>query len=104
MKSLRPKCCYGAAPSQHAAYCRPGRPRCRWRRREAGICSCGAYHYPHRTGSGRCGNLEAQDHHAHGPASEARALAYEALPHDAPSHARNVFADLLERDCVAGGA
>lgn len=98
MKPRRPKRCYGARADQHGSYCRPGRPRCRWRRREAGICRCGAYHHPHRTGSGRCGDLEACDAWANGPASTA-----VYVPDDAPSAVRSVFADLLEPDFAAGG-
>lgn len=39
---------------------------------------CDAYHYPHRMGSGRCGNREAQETFAHGPLppdADARAAA-----------------------------
>ncbi len=39
---------------EHVRGCRPGRPKCRYRRREKGICSCTAYHFPHREGSGAC--------------------------------------------------
>jgi hypothetical protein len=39
---------------EHVGGCRPGRPKCRYRRREKGICSCTAYHFPHREGSGAC--------------------------------------------------
>lgn len=100
----RPERCHGTKRgARHAAYCRPGRPRCRWRRREAGICRCGAYHYPHRDGSGRCGEPEALDAWAHGPASEERARLYESFVPDAPTSAVHVFADLLEVDFIAGG-
>jgi hypothetical protein len=49
--------CYGNEYRgiKHTAKCRPGRPYCRWRRAERwGICSCLAYHFPHRHGSGLC--------------------------------------------------
>jgi hypothetical protein len=37
----------------HVKGCRTGRPLCRYRRPAA--CTCGAYHFPHRAGSGLCG-------------------------------------------------
>lgn len=49
-----PAQCWGPKREQHAIKCRPARPACRWRRRERGLCECVAYHYPHRSGSGRC--------------------------------------------------
>lgn len=49
-----PAQCWGARREQHSIKCRPARPACRWRRRANGLCTCVAYHYPHRTGSGRC--------------------------------------------------
>lgn len=49
-----PPRCWGSRREQHAIKCRPARPRCRWRRRENGLCHCVAYHYPHREGSGLC--------------------------------------------------
>lgn len=48
-----PKICYGPNPGQHAKGCRPGRPLCRWRRREAAkyrVCDCGKVWFPHRLG------------------------------------------------------
>ncbi len=58
----RPKSCYGpdAARARHAVGCRPARPLCRFMRQaqkaKYGVCGCGAYHFPHRRGSGQCGN------------------------------------------------
>ena len=49
-----PPKCFGAEKRKHAIKCRPARPACRWRRRERGLCTCVAYHFPHRSGSGRC--------------------------------------------------
>jgi hypothetical protein len=46
------KVCTG--PTSHGSYCRPGRPACRWQRRIKGICTCTAYHFPHRDKSGAC--------------------------------------------------
>lgn len=47
--------CWGPHPGQHIKKCRPTRPLCRWRRMVRwGLCSCGAYHYSHRWGSGFC--------------------------------------------------
>lgn len=43
--------CWGPEAHKHKAGCRPGRPLCRWRRRAKGLCSCPAFHYPHRDGS-----------------------------------------------------
>lgn len=36
--------------------CRPGRPLCRRpdRVKRSHTCYCNSYHYPHRSGSGRC--------------------------------------------------
>lgn len=44
----------------HTRNCRPARPLCRWMREAGqpekyGPCECGAYPWPHRRGSGRCG-------------------------------------------------
>jgi hypothetical protein len=47
----RPRC-WG--PTHHVRDCRLGRPLCRWRRREKGLCYCDALHYPHRMGSDGC--------------------------------------------------
>lgn len=59
---------------RHRGGCCPGRPTCRYQRREAGICHCEAYHYPHRVGSGRClygpEGPERMDRYVHGPAPE----------------------------------
>lgn len=55
----RPEVCYGPAPHQHAKGCHPARPLCRWMRRvqpQRQMCDCGAYHFPHRRGSGACGD------------------------------------------------
>jgi hypothetical protein len=59
MSVERPAKCWGPRAEQHCAGCRIGRPRCRWRRKAVGLCHCEAYHYPHRKGSGPCGNDEA---------------------------------------------
>lgn len=50
----RPKKCWGPEDAKHRKGCRLGRPLCRWRRREKGLCRCEAYHYPHRP-SANCG-------------------------------------------------
>lgn len=69
-----PEQCWGPAPSQHQKYCHPKRPKCRWRRAKHlpkyKICECGIYHFPHRAGSGLCGNPERfeaalRDPHSH---------------------------------------
>lgn len=57
----RPAHCHGpdAERAKHAAGCRPARPLCRFMRRvrdDRRVCGCGAYHFPHRHGSGQCGN------------------------------------------------
>lgn len=60
------------AATIHARGCHPKRPRCRWRRQanqKWKLCNCGAYHFTHRRGSGRClngKNLEAQWRHLYG--------------------------------------
>jgi hypothetical protein len=51
------KCCWG--PKNHIKGCRISRPLCRWMRAKTDkykVCHCGAYHFPHRKGSGACGN------------------------------------------------
>lgn len=43
----------------HAPACRPGRPLCRWMRAviaKYAPCCCPAYPWPHRAGSGLCGD------------------------------------------------
>lgn len=60
--------CWGKEPHKHRKGCRRGRPLCRWRRPRP--CDCGAYHYPHREGSGRCNDLAAINEWLHGPAHE----------------------------------
>jgi hypothetical protein len=65
----RPAVCWGAANHKHKPGCRKGRPLCRWRR--ASPCTCPAYHYPHRNGSGRCGDPVKMDAWVHGPAEVA---------------------------------
>jgi hypothetical protein len=50
--------CWGPESAKHVHACRPGRPLCRWRRKLRGICSCDAYHFPHRTNGGNCGKPE----------------------------------------------
>lgn len=54
MNAPRPKLCYGPEKGKHKKGCRPGRPLCRWSRKARGVCSCDAYHYPHRDGSLKC--------------------------------------------------
>lgn len=54
---------------KHRGGCCPGRPSCRRQRREEGLCYCAAYHYPHRSGSGRCGSPEQMDRLLYGPRS-----------------------------------
>lgn len=56
------------------ANCRPGRPRCKWcrtrRQKRSGkwtVCRCDNYHFPHRKGSGLCGNDAAMNLRAYGP-------------------------------------
>jgi hypothetical protein len=53
--------CFGpdAERAHHAKGCRPGRPLCRFMRTRCENrkpCGCDAYHFPHRKGSGQCGN------------------------------------------------
>lgn len=66
-----PEVCYGNEHKQHHAFgCRPGRPLCRWMRKvrpKRRPCFCGAYHHPHRAGSGRCGNPEKLAEWVYGP-------------------------------------
>lgn len=52
-----PDLCYGPDADQHAKGCSASHPLCRWRR-AATRCLCDAYHYPHRKGSGFCGNAD----------------------------------------------
>jgi hypothetical protein len=50
--------CHGTT---HKANCHPARPLCKARRRASAkyrTCECGAYHFPHRLGSGNCGHPE----------------------------------------------
>lgn len=53
--SARPDRCYGSEHyAVHAAGCRPGRPLCRWQRKQSAKyapCHCPAFHFPHRAGS-----------------------------------------------------
>lgn len=62
-----PAVCHGAYAHQHSIACRPARPRCRWRRKANGLCHCDRYPYPHRDGSGHCGNEEAYIKHLQTP-------------------------------------
>lgn len=62
-----PAVCHGAFRHQHAIACRPARPRCRWRRKANGLCNCDRYHYPHRDGSGHCGDEAAYVRHLQTP-------------------------------------
>lgn len=43
----RPAKCWGPEPEKHRKGCRLGRPLCRWRRRQAGLCHCEYLPYPH---------------------------------------------------------
>lgn len=57
---MKPRCYCRAghrAWATHVKGCRPGRPRCRYRRPVP--CDCPAYKFPHRQGSGLCGNRDA---------------------------------------------
>ncbi len=49
-----PATCWGPAAEQHSISCRPGRPLCRWRRKDTPLCHCDKYPYPHRDNSGVC--------------------------------------------------
>lgn len=60
-------------PSCHVAGCSPGRPRCYWSRKDNPkwvVCRCDCYHFPHRKGSGRCGNHALMNLLVWGPAPE----------------------------------
>jgi hypothetical protein len=56
--AVRPAVCAGREPDRHAAGCSKETPLCRWNRPR---CTCPAYHYPHRPGSGFCGNSDRQN-------------------------------------------
>lgn len=61
VRKTRPKFCWGPAVDQHAEGCRPGRPKCRWKRSirpSRRKCECGAYHFPHRKGGGLCSDTD----------------------------------------------
>ena len=61
----------------HIQGCRKGRPRCREMRRLAtgrGPCICPAYHFPHRFGSGVCGNPMLMNDLVWGPAPDEDSL------------------------------
>jgi hypothetical protein len=52
--------CYASGGGKrivHKPHCTVGHPKCKWRRKEAGqvVCDCPAYGFPHRQGSGLCG-------------------------------------------------
>lgn len=69
---VKPKSCHGNEHSgyRHCPKCRRGRPQCAAMRKtnpKRKPCGCDAYHFPHRAGSGRCGNLEKQWAHIYGP-------------------------------------
>ncbi len=66
-----PKSCHGNEHNgvKHAKGCRRGRPLCRWMRKtnpKRKVCGCDAYHFPHRKGSGRCGNEKLRWMHEYG--------------------------------------
>lgn len=55
---MRKRC---SGPERHVKKCRPHRPLCRWQAKvlpRYRVCACGVYHFPHRAGSGLCGNPE----------------------------------------------
>lgn len=57
--------CYGNARAYiHGRSCRPARPLCKRRRKEAGqlVCECPSYCFPHRLGSGHCGDHKVPSH------------------------------------------
>jgi hypothetical protein len=65
-----PRVCYGPGAHQHAKGCRLGRPLCRWKRAQnpkRRPCGCGAYWFPHRIDSGRCGDPEKMAAFVYGP-------------------------------------
>lgn len=67
-----PARCYGNGRTGHvhAKGCHRARPLCRAMRAthpRRSVCNCPAYWFPHRVGSGRCGNHEAMDRFVHGP-------------------------------------
>lgn len=62
----------------HCRQCRPGRPCCKFRRAELAAkrakverplppCDCPAYKFPHRQGSGICGDPDAFAAKVYGP-------------------------------------
>lgn len=57
---LRAQCHGNQHFQKHDRRCRMARPLCKVRRREAGqqICECPSYPFPHRLGSGHCGQPE----------------------------------------------
>jgi proteasome lid subunit RPN8/RPN11 len=67
----------------HRGGCCPGRPTCRYQRREVGLCYCEAYHYPHRSGSGRCvygpEGIARMDRWVYGPRRDAEEERQEEL-------------------------
>ena len=79
----RPKQCHGNEHFQkHANGCRPARPLCRWMRRvqpQRRACECGAYHFPHRFGSGRCQHPERMELYVYGPIPEDDLVEREAI-------------------------
>lgn len=71
---------------KHRKACRKDRPLCKWRRRDlaltkasadeetdGGPCTCAAYGFPHRKGSGPCGDLERMNLLVWGPPKETAA-------------------------------
>ena len=65
----RKRCCQ----AEHAPGCRPGRPLCRWMAKmkpRYHVCFCDAYWFPHRSGSGLCGDPEKQCARYFGPYEE----------------------------------
>jgi hypothetical protein len=55
---------------RHKSGCRPARPLCKLMRLvqpQRRPCDCGAYPFPHRTGSGLCGSPERMEAELHKP-------------------------------------
>lgn len=57
--------CGASGKVAHAHGCRPGRPRCKYRRPVP--CDCPAYRFPHRASSGICGDRDAFAAKVYGP-------------------------------------
>lgn len=69
-KRRRTRC---SGPDRHIKACRPHRPLCSWQAKvlpRYRVCVCGVYWFPHRTGSGLCGNPEKAFERYMGPCEE----------------------------------